>query len=147
MKARMVFCMALRPGFYAALMCAAALLVAATGSSRARDFEMGGDVDYNIMAPEPGTVPHHAVRSERTRTGRGHTQSRTATEGPVTDTPEQIENYKRTRLALRFPIEYQHCAGRSDEFLYAQLRHVGAAIRVESVSASRCGNAHRLFIS
>ena len=100
MKARMVFCMALRPGFYAALMCAAALLVAATGSSRARDFEMGGDVDYNIMAPEPGTVPHHAVRSERTRTGRGHTQSRTATEGPVTDTPEQIETYKRNRRAF-----------------------------------------------
>jgi hypothetical protein len=102
MKARMVFCMAFRPGFYAALMCAAALLMAATGSSRARDFEMGGDVDYNIMAPEPGTAPRHAVRSERTRTVRGHTQPRTATqsEGPVTDTPEQIETYKRNRRAF-----------------------------------------------
>jgi hypothetical protein len=94
--------MAFRLGFCPALLCAAVLLVAATASSRARDFEMGGDVDYNIMAPERGAVPRHAVRSGRMRTVQGHTQSRTATqsEGPVTDTPEQIETYKRNRRAF-----------------------------------------------
>jgi hypothetical protein len=88
---------------------AAALLAGAIGVANARDFEMGGDSNYSIMAPEPGTVSHHAVRNRYGRNSRHHSQSLTATPtatqdaaqtaSPVTDTPEQIETFKRNRRA------------------------------------------------
>jgi hypothetical protein len=82
------------------LLCAAALVAAATSSAQARDFEMGGDTDYNIMAPEPGTGPRHVAHNKRT--APSHTQSPTAIESasPAADTPEQIEAYKRNRRAF-----------------------------------------------
>ena len=46
-------------GLRYSLICAIALAVAVTAAAQARDFEMGGDRDYSIMAPERGTVPHH----------------------------------------------------------------------------------------
>ncbi len=72
---------------------------------------MGGDGNYNIMAPEPGTGPRDIVRNRHGRTSSRHSQSLTAThkanqEGnreatqnaaPAIDTPEQIETYKRNR--------------------------------------------------
>ena len=90
------------------LICAAALVAIATYSAQARDFEMGGDDPYNIMAPEPGTVPqHHAARNKRARTSASHSQSQPATQsadpadmGSVADTPEQIEAFKRNRRAF-----------------------------------------------
>jgi hypothetical protein len=99
------------------LLCAVVLAAAATCTAQARDFEMGGDNVYNIMAPEPGTVSHHTARNKRGRTLPSHTQSQTATRGvkdqaakdqaakdqdasPLTDTPEQIETYKRNRRAF-----------------------------------------------
>ena len=82
------------------LLCAAALVAAATSSAQARDFEMGGDTNYNIMAPEPGTGPRHVARNKRI--APSPTQSPTATEraSPAADTPEQIEAYKRNRRAF-----------------------------------------------
>jgi len=40
--------------------------------AHARDFEMGGDnqYPYSIMAPEPGTVPHHRGPASRKRHGK-----------------------------------------------------------------------------
>ena len=37
------------------------------GAALARDFEMGGDTDYSIMAPEPGTagaITHHSTKAK-----------------------------------------------------------------------------------
>jgi hypothetical protein len=36
------------------------LAVAAATAAQARDFEMGGDANYSIIAPEPGTGRHRA---------------------------------------------------------------------------------------
>jgi hypothetical protein len=100
------------------LLSATALVTAAICDAQARDFEMGGDGNYNIMAPEPGTGPRHVVRDRRGRTSR-HSQSLTASQkvlqqpaqdatkdavkdaaaSSVTDTPEQIETFKRNRAA------------------------------------------------
>jgi hypothetical protein len=92
-----------------ALLSATALFTTAIGGVRARDFEMGGDGNYNIMVPEPGTGSHHAARSRHGRTSRHHSRSLTATQraihdatqtaSPLTDTPEQIETFKRNRRA------------------------------------------------
>ena len=75
---------------------------------------MGGDGNYNIMAPEPGTGPRHVVRDRRGRTSRPSqslTASQKALQQPaqdaakdtaassVTDTPDQIETFKRNRAA------------------------------------------------
>jgi hypothetical protein len=93
---------------------AAALLASAIGAANARDFEMGGDSNYSIMAPEPGTGSHHAVRTRHGRTSQHQSQSLTETEkvlqdskkalqdsaaiaSPLNDTPEQIETFKRNR--------------------------------------------------
>jgi hypothetical protein len=86
--------------FRVVLLCAAALVAAATSSAQARDFEMGGDTAYSIMAPEPGTGPRPVARNKRT--APSHTQSPTATQSasPAADTPEQIEAYKRNRRAF-----------------------------------------------
>jgi hypothetical protein len=95
-----------RVGRALVLICAAALVTATTYAAQARDFEMGGDNDYNIMAPEPGTVPRHAVRDQRGRASSRHSQSPAADQkadqaiqsaGPAIDTPEQIQTYKRNR--------------------------------------------------
>src|SRR5262249_27598917 len=40
--------------------------VAAGGVAQARDFEMGGDTNYSIMAPEPGTGHHRTTTPART---------------------------------------------------------------------------------
>ena len=87
----------------------AALLAGAIGAASARDFEMGGDSNYSIMAPEPGTGSHHAVRNRHGRTSQHHSQSLTATQtatqvaaqtaSPLKDTPEQIATFKRNRRA------------------------------------------------
>ena len=82
------------------LLCTA-LVVASTWNAQARDFEMGGDGNYNIMAPEPGTGSHHAVRNGHGRTALRHSQSNTAAQqgstGAITDTPDQIATFKRNR--------------------------------------------------
>jgi len=95
---------------------AAALLAGAIGAANARDFEMGGDSNYSIMAPEPGTGSHHAARNRHGRTSRHQPPSLTATQkalqdsrqalqdsaaiaSPLNDTPEQIETFKRNRRA------------------------------------------------
>jgi hypothetical protein len=99
-----------------ALLSATALLATALCGAQARDFEMGGDGNYNIMAPEPGTGPRHVVRDRHGRTSR-HSQSLTASQkapqqpaqdttkdaataaSSITDTPEQIDTFKRNRAA------------------------------------------------
>ena len=95
------------------LLSATALFATVICSASARDFEMGGDGNYNIMAPEPGTGPHQVVRSKYGRTSSRHSQSLTATQkadqdatqdasqsaGSAVDTPEQIETFKRNRRA------------------------------------------------
>jgi hypothetical protein len=98
------------------LLSAAALVTAATCGAQARDFEMGGDGNYNIMAPEPGTGSHHAARNTHGRASRHESQSLTSTQkalqdsekalqdsaaiaSPLNDTPEQIETFKRNRRA------------------------------------------------
>ena len=95
---------------------ATALFAAGIGSANARDFEMGGDGNYNIMAPEPGTGSHHAARDRHGRTSRHESQSLTATQkalqdsekalqdsaaiaSPLNDTPEQVKTFKRNRRA------------------------------------------------
>jgi hypothetical protein len=95
---------------------AAALLASAVCAANARDFEMGGDGSYSIMAPEPGTGSHHAAGNRHGRASRHQSQSLTATEkalqdsekalqdsasitSPLHDTPEQIETFKRNRRA------------------------------------------------
>jgi hypothetical protein len=94
----------------------AALLAGGVGAAQARDFEMGGDSNYSIMAPEPGTGSHHATHNRHGRTSRHQSQSLTATQkalqdsekalqdsaaiaNPLNDTPEQIETFKRNRHA------------------------------------------------
>jgi hypothetical protein len=42
------------------------LVVAAGAAAQARDFEMGGDTNYSIMAPEPSVTGHHRAVSVRT---------------------------------------------------------------------------------
>ena len=96
----------LRPTIFA-LLSATALLMAAMPAAQARDFEMGGDGNYNIMAPEPGTGPHRVVRSRHTRTSARHSRASTGSQNgaqagtqaasqPI-DTPEQIQTFKRNR--------------------------------------------------
>jgi hypothetical protein len=96
------------------LLCAATLIAATTWNAQARDFEMGGDGNYNIMAPEPGTGPHHVVRNRHGRISARHSRSPAATKeatqnensaaAPVVNstvgTPEQIETFKRNRRAF-----------------------------------------------
>jgi hypothetical protein len=96
-----------------AFLSATAFLATAVYSAQARDFEMGGDGNYNIMAPEPGTGSHHVARSRHGRTSSRHSQSTTASQqstpgttqdgaqstSPAMDTPEQIETFKRNRHA------------------------------------------------
>jgi hypothetical protein len=84
------------------LLCAAAFMTASAWTAQARDFEMGGDGNYNIMAPEPGTGAHHVARNRHGRTSARHSQSPTATQAAsrATDTPEQIETFKRNRGAF-----------------------------------------------
>jgi hypothetical protein len=89
-----------------ALFSATALLATAICGAQARDFEMGGDGNYNIMVPESGTGSRHVVRERHGRTSR---LSQTATQQPadnaaknassITDTPEQIETFKSNRRA------------------------------------------------
>jgi hypothetical protein len=102
----------IRP-FFLTLLSATALFATVICCARARDFEMGGDGNYNIMAPEPGTGPHHVVRSRHGRTSSRHSQSTTASQqsnpdttqdaaqstSPAMDTPEQIETFKHNRRA------------------------------------------------
>jgi hypothetical protein len=93
---------------------AAALLVCAVGVATARDFEMGGDSNYSIMTPEPGTGSHHAARARHERTSRSQSQSLPSTQkvlqdsekalqdsasiaSPLNDTPEQIKTFKKNR--------------------------------------------------
>jgi hypothetical protein len=93
---------------------AAVLLASAIGAANARDFEMGGDSNYSIMAPEPGTGSHHVARTRHGRISRHQSQSLTATQkalqdsqkalqdsasiaNPLNDTPEQIDTFKRNR--------------------------------------------------
>jgi hypothetical protein len=95
---------------------AVALLVGSINAAKARDFEMGGDSNYSIMAPEPGTGSHHAARNRHGRTSRHQSQSLTDTQkalqdsqkalqdsaaivNPLNDTPEQIQTFKRNRRA------------------------------------------------
>jgi hypothetical protein len=86
------------------LLCTA-LVVASACSAQARDFEMGGDGNYNIMAPEPGTASHHVVSNRHGRTVQRSSRSTTAAQqaatggGAITDTPEQIATFKRNRRA------------------------------------------------
>ncbi len=47
--------MAFRLSLICGLVCSLALVTVVIGDAQARDFEMGGDSDYSIMAPEPGT--------------------------------------------------------------------------------------------
>jgi hypothetical protein len=47
------------------LMCGLILAVAAGAAAPARDFEMGGDTNYSIMAPEPGAGHHRATPPAR----------------------------------------------------------------------------------
>lgn len=96
-----------------ALLSASALLATATCAVQARDFEMGGDGNYNIMAPEPGTGPHRVVRNRHARTSARHSKASTASKNatqaatqastqaasPPIDTPEQIQTFKRNRRA------------------------------------------------
>ncbi len=96
------------------LICATALVAVAMCGAQARDFEMGGDGNYNIMAPEPGTGPRHVTSNKQGRTR--HSQSLTAPQkadheanhdaiqnaGPAIDTPEQIETYKRNRRGFAY---------------------------------------------
>jgi hypothetical protein len=93
------------------LLSAIVVLAAATCGAQARDFEMGGDGNYNIMAPEPGTSSHHAVRTRHGRVLARHsrlpavkqeatkepTQNANSNASPLKDTPEQIETFKRNR--------------------------------------------------
>jgi hypothetical protein len=79
------------------LLGAAALIAAAMCEAQAQDLTVGGDGNYNIMAPEPGSGPHHVVRDRRGRTSSRRLQSSTTTQQAVQDTPEQIETYKRNR--------------------------------------------------
>jgi hypothetical protein len=94
-----------------ALLSATALLATALSGAQARDFEMGGDGNYNIMAPEPGTGAHRVVRNRHARTTpRHHARSLTASKAETQEapqgvnstvgTPEQIETYKRNRRAF-----------------------------------------------
>jgi hypothetical protein len=99
---------------FLALLSATSMVAMTAGAAQARDFEMGGDSNYSIMAPEPGTGPHHAARSRHGRTARHESQSLTATQkalqdskkalqdsaaiaNPLNDTPDQIETFKRNR--------------------------------------------------
>jgi hypothetical protein len=96
------------------LLSAIAVLAAATCGAQARDFEMGGDGNYNIMAPEPGTGSHHVVRDRHGRISLRHSRSPAAKQeatkepsqnansnaSPLKDTPEQIETFKRNRRAF-----------------------------------------------
>ena len=61
--------------FRFALICTAALAAAAVSNAQARDFEMGGDGNYQIMAPEPGTGPHHVVGNKHARASKGRVKS------------------------------------------------------------------------
>jgi hypothetical protein len=52
--------------FPALTMITAVFALLAAGAAQARDFEMGGDTDYSIMAPEPGTAgatTHHPTKA------------------------------------------------------------------------------------
>jgi len=99
--------MLVRGGRSLVVLGAAVLLAASLGSAQARDFEMGGDSNYNIMAPEPGTGSHHLARNRHGRTSLRHSQSSTASQDatqaatqaasqPI-DTPGQIETFKHNR--------------------------------------------------
>jgi hypothetical protein len=48
------------------------MVAAAAGPAPARDFEMGGDTNYSIMAPEPGVTGHHraTVSARRPKSSR-----------------------------------------------------------------------------
>ena len=98
------------------LLCSVTLIAASMYGAQARDFEMGGDSNYSIMAAEPGTGSHHAVRNRHGRISRHQSQSVTDTQkvlqdsqkalqdsasitSPLKDTPEQIETFKRNRRA------------------------------------------------
>jgi hypothetical protein len=83
------------------LLCAAALIAATTiGNAQVSNLQADGDGNFNIMAPEPGTGPHHVVRNRYGRTSLPRSQSLTATQQAVQDTPEQIDTYKRNRRAF-----------------------------------------------
>ncbi|MGC2123046.1 MAG: hypothetical protein WA652_09340 [Xanthobacteraceae bacterium] len=42
-----------------------AMAITVSATAYARDFEMGADSDpYSIMAPEPGTTPHHRPKTQ-----------------------------------------------------------------------------------
>jgi hypothetical protein len=104
----------LRPAFLTLLSATALFTTAMCAGAQARDFEMGGDGNYSIMAPEPGTGPHHAARNRHGRTSLHRSQSPTAAKAAAqgadqagtqaasstADTPEQIETYKRNRRAF-----------------------------------------------
>ncbi len=90
------------------LLGAAALITAGMCQAQARDFEMGGDGNYNIMAPEPGTGAHRVARNRPARTARhlrslttrkAETQEAPRAANSTVGTPEQIETYKRNRRA------------------------------------------------
>ena len=75
----------------------ALLLAGAIGAANARDFEMGGDSNYSIMAPEPGTGSHHAARNRHGRTSRHQSQSLTATEKALQDRKRRCRIRRRLR--------------------------------------------------
>jgi hypothetical protein len=94
--------------------CSTALVAATMYGAQARDFEMGGDGNYSIMAPEPGIGPRHVTGNKQGRTR--HSQLPTSAQkadqdsnheaaqsaSPAIDTPEQIEIYKRNRRAFAY---------------------------------------------
>jgi hypothetical protein len=87
------------------LICGVALAAAGVQAAQARDFEMGGDnqYPYSIMAPEPGTGPHHRAAA-RKRHGRT-TKAPTAVAAPATlETPATAPSQPSTpkpSLAVR----------------------------------------------
>ena len=58
-----------------------ALAVAVNAAVQARDFEMGGDSDYSIMAPERGAGPRHHGKAvvKKRRVATPHPQALTRT--------------------------------------------------------------------
>ena len=71
----------------AALDCFVAALLAMTigTAAQARDFEMGGDGNYSIMAPEPGTGHHRGTPAQR--------QKSTGAPQPLTQRPPRSSAY------------------------------------------------------
>jgi hypothetical protein len=79
-------------GLRLSLICGLALVIT-VGGAHARDIEMGGDGQYSIMAPEPGTATHHRVKAE-TRKRRLDTSSQPE-KSPTEKSPAREAPQKR----------------------------------------------------